>query len=201
LILGLAATRSTAASKQLRWAGAVPTVGKHSFFVVQLPRGLKVMLAIVASAGATAWLAGMLADAPARKAPDALSAAPGQVAVLDGATLRLRQRVVRLAGIIPPARGDICMGMDGAAFDCGAAAASRLAALVRNTSVICDVKGEDSMRRPFVTCWSAGIDLARELVAAGWARADLGQSYLHEMEEEARGLHRGLWGTMRGPSG
>jgi endonuclease YncB( thermonuclease family) len=168
---------------------------------VKLPRGVKVALAILASATAGVWLAGISADAPARKPPDALSAGPGQVAVLDGATLRLHQRVVRLAGIIPPARGDICMGMDGAAFDCGAAAASRLAALVRNTLVICNVKGEDSMRRPFGTCWSGGIDLARELVAAGWARADLGQSYLHEMEVEARALHRGLWGAMRGPSG
>lgn len=179
----------------------MPVVGKHSSFVVKPPRGVKVALAVAACTGAVAWLVGTPAGAPARKPPVAVSAGPGQVAVLDGATLRLRQRVVRLAGIIAPARGDICMGMDGTAFDCGAAAASRLSALVRNTPVTCDVKGEDSMRRPFGTCWSGGIDLARELVAAGWARADLGQSYLHEMEVEARALHRGLWGTMRGPSG
>jgi endonuclease YncB( thermonuclease family) len=160
-----------------------------------------VALGILASAATAAWLARAPANAPVNRPPDSLSAGPGQVAVLDGATLRLHERVVRLAGIIPPARGDICMGMDGAAFDCGAAAASRLAALVRNTLVICDVKGEDSMRRPFGTCWSGGIDLARELVAAGWARADLGQSYLQEMETQARALHRGLWGTMRGPFG
>ena len=99
--------------------------------------------------------------------PALLSAAPGTVAVIDGDTLRLGGQVVRLAGVVAPARGDRCAGT----VDCGALAAQTLAALVRDRLVECSVSGGDGQGRPIATCNANGVDIATALVSQGLARA------------------------------
>jgi len=140
------------------------------------------------------WMAVQPSQAPARPPYEtSLAADTAQVAVLDGGTLRLGDRVVRLAGIDPPARGEACHGVDGAGFDCGVAAANALAALVRDGSVACTLRGHDRVGRPLGRCVSWGTALNLALVAAGWARADRTQSDLARAEDDARAGHRGLW--------
>ena len=94
--------------------------------------------------------------------------------MVDGGTLRLRDRVVRLQGVEPPPRGTAC-GDDGAGEDCGAAATNALAALVREAPVACRVTGADGLGRPYAVCQASGTELNRAVVAAGWARADCGR--------------------------
>ncbi len=138
-----------------------------------------------------------------RTAPaDRLEARASDVSVVDGSTLRLADRVVRLAGIDTPARGQACQA---SGFDCGAASTAALAALVRDRRVACEVRDANSMGRPLAICAAGGTELNHALVAAGWARAGSAASVsgaraedLGNAEKLARAEHRGLWAHRAG---
>lgn len=124
-----------------------------------------------------------------------VSAPAAGVAVIDGETLRLADSVVRLRGVVAPARGRQCQRADGHGFDCGAAAAQGLAGLVGNRAVTCRVTGSDAAGFPQGRCSAAGTDLNRAVVAGGWARAEPDMPGLAEAEAAARAANRGLWGA------
>jgi endonuclease YncB( thermonuclease family) len=131
-------------------------------------------------------------DAPARPpASGHVSAGADQLAVLDGDTLRVGEQVVRLEGIVAPARGSMCHGADQTELDCGSAAANALAALVRGRNVDCTIHGHDGQGRPVGDCVAAGNKLSIALVQDGWARADA--ALLREPEATARAAGRGVW--------
>jgi len=115
------------------------------------------------------------------------------VAVVDGQTLRLRESVVRLHGVVAPMRGQECRGADGARFDCGAASSEALAALVRGHAVTCKLDGRDEAGFPQGHCEAGGVSLNRAVVSAGWARADSHAPDLASEEAGARALHLGIW--------
>ncbi len=115
------------------------------------------------------------------------------VAVVDGQTLRLRETVLRLHGVIAPMRGQQCRGAEGAQFDCGAAASEALAALVRGHAVACRLDGRDEAGFPQGHCEAGGVALNEAVVAAGWARADPHAPELVSAETAARGRHVGIW--------
>lgn len=123
-----------------------------------------------------------------------LVAPAAQVAVVDGGTLRMKDRVVRLSGVNPPTRGTEC----GTGLDCAVASANALAALLHEDPVACRVTGIDALGRPFAVCEASGTELNQAVIAAGWARADNGQPDLLEAEAQARAQHRGAWATMHG---
>ena len=125
----------------------------------------------------------------AQPLPDRILADPAQVAVVDGDTLRLDGRVIRLAGVQAPGRGDTCRG----GTDCGGAATSVLAGLVRDRRVECRLAGHDTMGRPYGDCDANGTDLSRAIVAAGWARARPEIPALADLELRARRQGAGLW--------
>ncbi len=123
-----------------------------------------------------------------------LAAQPGQVAVVDGGTLVLRGRVVRLLGVDPPIRGaTTCKAANGATVDCWTAATNALAAQVWDRPVACLVQGQDELGRPYAVCDARGTDLNRAQVAAGLARAGDALPALKRDEDQARAGHRGLW--------
>jgi endonuclease YncB( thermonuclease family) len=129
--------------------------------------------------------------------PDHLRADAGQVAVVDGETLALDGHVIRLAGIEAPVRGDTCPGRPGhedqPGTDCGGAATSALASLVRDRHVDCQLSGHDRFGRPYAACDANGTDLSRAIVAAGWARAQPETPDLADLELRARRQGAGLW--------
>jgi endonuclease YncB( thermonuclease family) len=152
-----------------------------------LPLGIGL---IAAAAGVSlAMLPHSETPAPVAPAAEELKALPAQVAVVDGATLRLRDRVVLLQGVEPPRRGRAC----GANDDCGAAATNALAAMVRDSAVSCRVTGSDSIGRPYAICLASGTELNQAVIAAGWARASLARPELKQAESTARTEHRGVW--------
>jgi len=123
-----------------------------------------------------------------------LTALPSEIAILDGGTMRVRDSVIRLAGITPVLRGQECRGGNGATQDCGVAAANALAAMVRNAATVeCRVHGQDPMGRALAVCSARGTELNQALVRAGWARADPDRGAMQATEAEARAANRGLW--------
>jgi endonuclease YncB( thermonuclease family) len=140
-------------------------------------------------AGGIAVMAGKSTRSTARVATGAriISADTGQVAVIDGDTLRLGEQVVRLSDVSAPARGQACA----AGSDCGARASDALADLVRNQAVACRVSGHDSLGRPAAQCDAGGRDVNVALVATGWARSEVDAYGAAELD--ARAHRRGIW--------
>lgn len=127
--------------------------------------------------------------------PGRLEAEAAQIAVVDGSTLRLRERVVRLLGIETPVRGHMCRQPNGSGFDCAAASTEALVALVRRGQVACELHGQDGMGRALAVCEASGTELNRALVVGGWARAGHDLPGLQHEEILARAGGRGLWGS------
>lgn len=120
-----------------------------------------------------------------------LQADPMDIHVVDGETLRLQGQVVRLEGLQAPSRGETCADTAGQGFDCGVAAADRLAHLVANHALVCELHGQDMFRRPLAICEANGKVLNAMLVSSGWALASSGN--FSEAEAHARQAGRGLW--------
>ncbi|WP_149540969.1 thermonuclease family protein [Siccirubricoccus phaeus] len=121
------------------------------------------------------------------------AAGPGEVRVLDGDTLRLGDRVLRLAALNVPDRGRAtCRDTAGQPADCAGLAAESLARLIAERGVECRVQGRDRMGRGFGTCRAGGVELNASQIAAGWALAEAG-SALTPVETMARQARRGLW--------
>ncbi|MCR0980602.1 thermonuclease family protein [Roseomonas populi] len=134
------------------------------------------------------------------------AAAPADVRVVDGDTLRLSDRIVRLRGLEAPARGQACRDAAGREFDCGAGSAEALSRLLGGRGVSCRVRGRDRFGRGLGQCSTlggtdaAGVELNGALVSAGWALAE--DEGLAGMEGAARASGRGLWATgVRPPEG
>ncbi|WP_137176290.1 thermonuclease family protein [Roseomonas sp. AR75] len=121
------------------------------------------------------------------------SALAAEVRVVDGETLRLGDRTVRLAGLDAPERGEICADETGRRFDCGAGAAEALSRLVNGRSVVCLVAGRDRFGRGLGLCSAGGAELNEGLVTAGWALAGADDADLLAKEAAARRAARGLW--------
>lgn len=132
----------------------------------------------------------LMGSAPRQQDWSALAA---EVRVVDGETLRLGDRTVRLASVDAPERGQACADPAGRAFDCGAGAAEALSRLVNGRSVLCLVTGHDRFGRGLGTCTAGGVELNGALVASGWALAYDDARALLDLEREARQAARGLW--------
>lgn len=124
------------------------------------------------------------------------TAAAASVRVVDGDTLRLGERTLRLSGLLSPERGQTCHTANGVGFDCGATAAEALARLVQGRDLDCHVKGRDGFGRPLGTCQAGGVELNAALISSGWALAE--KAAMQPLEAEARQAGRGLWSHLPG---
>ena len=150
----------------------------------QRPRWRKFLdfcLAIVVFAGAAFIAARMEHFA----APDI----SGAMRVVDGDSLALGTRRLRLKGIDAPELKQVCR-KGGEAYGCGFEAASFLRGLVGNHEVTCKGEGMDRYGRDLVRCTAAGVDLNQTMVRSGHAVA-FGDYRI--AEAEARSEQAGLW--------
>lgn len=120
----------------------------------------------------------------------------GDVRIVDGETLALGERVVRLSGMAAPMRGEACRPANGETFDCGSASAAALMRLVNGRPVTCRIVGRDAFGRGVGQCEANGVDLARTLVGGGFAIAT--GSTMRTAEATARSADRGLWANRAG---
>ncbi len=119
-----------------------------------------------------------------------------EIRIVDGETLALGERVVRLAGVAAPMRGENCRRADGAGFDCGGASAAALMRMVGGRAVTCRIVGRDAFGRGLGHCEANGADLGRTLVGGGFALASTGA--MRSTEATARQGGRGLWANQAG---
>lgn len=116
------------------------------------------------------------------------------VRVIDGDTLSIGERRIRLHGIDAPEGGQGCQRSDGSPWDCGADATAALTRLV-TTGVECVQLATDRFGREVARCTNGqGMDVSGEMVRLGWAVAFIRYSRDYaELELQARAANAGLW--------
>ncbi|GGC73287.1 thermonuclease family protein [Chelatococcus reniformis] len=129
-----------------------------------------------------------------RRSPD--PPVSGRAYAIDGDSLRLGQRDIRLLGIDAPELHQSC-DRYGERYECGRLARSELAALLARGPANCHGEGSDKYGRVLAVCQIGGEDVNAALVRGG-AAVSYGR-YEHE-EQAARTARRGIWaGTFEKP--
>ncbi|MFY9291979.1 MAG: thermonuclease family protein [Methylorubrum rhodinum] len=118
----------------------------------------------------------------------------GPATVIDGATLAVAGRPVRLHGIAAPTLGQTCFDAQERGYPCGRVAAEALRARIGDASIACEAQGAAEDGSPRARCRLGGDDLAAWLVENGYAVADRGVSADYAAQDaRAWGRRRGLW--------
>lgn len=127
--------------------------------------------------------------------PASAETVSGTATVIDGDTLEVDGRRVRLFGIDAPELSQTC-ARDGEDWACGEEAAGQLRALVGSGPVHCRGDEVDQYARLLAVCSTGSLELNRAMVAEGWATAfrQYSQAYVAD-ETRARASRQGLWGS------
>ena len=117
------------------------------------------------------------------------------IRVLDGDSLMVDGREVRLHGIDAVELHQTCHEPDGREWPCGRLARAHLHKLVRGHSLTCRTIDEDRYGRVVARCITdAGMDIGERMVRDGWAVAYVRHSPAYVMaERDARDARRGIW--------
>jgi len=136
------------------------------------------------------WLAGLLAS------PLAAETITGTVEVIDGDSLVLAGRQIRLVGIDAPEYDQTC-DRAGQSWACGAEAKAQLAELVKDQRVECTGSERDAHLRLLAVCSAGYLEVNRSMVAGGWAVAyrTYSDAYVGE-EAQAKASRVGIWDSM-----
>lgn len=125
---------------------------------------------------------------------DMSSVVVGKARVIDGDTLSIDDRRIRLFGIDAIEGKQHCLDTKGRRWACGRAATEAVRAFVGNSEVSCIVRYQDKYGRDVAVCDVRGQDLNRWIVRNGWAVA-----YRHfsldyvPAEEEAAAERAGIF--------
>ena len=127
--------------------------------------------------------------------PVAAETVSGPAEVLDGDTLAVGDRRVRLFGIDAPEMGQTC-DRNGESWACGEEAAGQLRQLTGTGEVICTGQEVDQYGRLVAVCHAGGFDLNKTLVQYGWATAfrQYSDAYIAD-ETRAKMARRGIWSS------
>ena len=119
----------------------------------------------------------------------------GTAQVIDGDSLRIGQREMRLQGIDAPEGQQVCK-VKGKNWRCGQAAAETLAFLLAGKAIRCNWSQTDHYDRALVTCYRDETNINAMMVEVGMALAYRQHSMAYiEQEDIAKKTNRGLWGS------
>ena len=118
----------------------------------------------------------------------------GRASVIDGDTLEIQGKRIRLFGIDAPESSQQCVQGNDPAFPVGRRSAAALDAFINDRPVRCEVVDIDRYQRQVAQCYLGDIDINATQVARGWAYAFRRYSEAYTGEEfSAAGMEQGLW--------
>ena len=118
----------------------------------------------------------------------------GRASVIDGDTIEIHGKRIRLFGIDAPEARQTCWSGDHSEYRCGQKAALVLQARIGAGVVSCERKDTDQYGRTVATCRVFGEDLGAWMVGLGWAVASRTYSARYVPAEDlARRRKAGLW--------
>ncbi len=117
------------------------------------------------------------------------------IRVIDGDSLIVNGREVRLHGIDAVELHQTCREPDGREWPCGRLARAHLRKLVHDRSLTCRTIDEDRYGRIVARCIAEnGMDIGERMVRDGWAVAHVRHSPVYVMaERDAHDARRGIW--------
>ena len=115
--------------------------------------------------------------------------------IVDGDTLVVGGKKIRLQSIDAPESDQVCLDVKAAHWTCGIEARDRLAAHIQSRVIDCAPTGRDVYGRTLAVCRLNGDDLNAWMVREGLALAFVRYSNAYVRDEEAaRTAKRGIWG-------
>ena len=118
----------------------------------------------------------------------------GQARVVDGDTLAIGDKKIRMWGIDAPEKKQSCRRGNGSEYMCGLASKQALEEKIRDQSISCQVKEQDQYGRFVAQCSLRGEDLNAWMVAQGDAVSYKQYSKQYVIvEERARAEGNGIW--------
>ncbi|AQS41772.1 MAG: Nuclease [Candidatus Tokpelaia hoelldobleri] len=153
--------------------------------MIAFSRDMLVAGVVIVLAGFLAWYG----EEQANVAPLPAQVISGYGEILDGDTIRLQGKRIRLVGMDAPETEQYCR-KDGQEFACGRLSTAHLARLVNNQPVHCKWLDYDKYNRILGSCFAGAQDLNQTMVFDGWA-----VSYDDYPKDErfARQQKRGMW--------
>ena len=118
----------------------------------------------------------------------------GTARAVDGNTLEIGARRIRLMGVDAPDLDQTCPTRKGESYPCGRVAAETLAKLVKDGPLACRGEQIDPTERLLARCNIRGFDVGEQYVLTGRAFADpeTGEDY-RRAEATAEKLREGMW--------
>jgi endonuclease YncB( thermonuclease family) len=142
-----------------------------------------IIAAIIASA-ASGWPSGAHSE-------DDLN---GLARVIDGDTVAIGMRHIRLEGIDAPETDQVCLNINGERWNCGIASRDQLSSHINGRTISCAARGQDRYSRTLASCSVNGENLNAWMVHEGWALAYLQYSREYVGDEgTAREQRKGMW--------
>lgn len=125
---------------------------------------------------------------------DMAAVVAGDARVIDGDTLKINDRRIRLFGIDAIEGKQQCLDVTGATWACGRAATEAVRDFVGRSEVSCLVRHQDKHGRDVAVCDVRGQDLNRWIVRNGWAVAYTHFSFDYvSAEKEAQAEQAGIF--------
>ena len=171
---------------------ANPNSGRGPFSFMKSCYGLVLLAAVATLYAASNQLGdGVIRPVAARSGVETIV---GRASVVDGDTLAIRGRRIRLHGIDAPESGQICQDEMARPYRCGQRAALMLDRKIGRQNVYCSSRGSDRYGRTIAVCKVRGEDLNGWLVSSGWAVAYTRYSSTYvPQQSSARFSRRGIW--------
>lgn len=118
----------------------------------------------------------------------------GAPRVIDGDTLDLDGRRIRLYGIDAPEARQTCR-RDGRNWHCGEEAGRALSIAIGNRQMTCEERDTDRYGRIVAICFAGGENMNAWMVRNGWAVAyrQYGGAIYDAEEDAAKSARRGIW--------
>ena len=140
--------------------------------------------------------------------PGAVVSFAGKPRVVDGDSLKLLKKRVRLFGVDSPESAQTCKDDAGESYACGQRSTDALRGMIGQASVRCDQRDVDQYNRVVAVCWLQGgegsteVDLNQWMVRNGHAVAYRSFSSDYEKAEMmAQEEGKGIWqGSFEEPS-
>ena len=122
-----------------------------------------------------------------------VKAAIAETKVIDGDSLIVNGKEIRLSGIDAPEFFQVCYDKNGKEYECGQKAKKVLESLV-GKDIKCKTLEVDRYKREVAICFSRGKNINKEMVRRGWAVAyTLYTNDYEKAEIEAKEKRKGIW--------
>jgi len=123
-----------------------------------------------------------------------ISCAGETIEVVDGDSLFIGKREIRLSGIDAPEYHQECYDSQNNSYPCGRQAAQALRKMIKNGNITCRIVVKDKYNREVSVCSSGGVNLNKQMVTDGWAVAytRYTKDYI-SAEQKAKKQKIGIW--------